>query len=145
METSGSISAAEASSALASARQSRARVAWAGYPTWYWFATAAVLALLPFATVLPDLFGIGLTAVAAVAAIWLAVAAGRVRGVCEGWTSTAMRWQEIVLLYGPSIVVLFAGAVVSRFAWWAPIAAAVLTFVLFAGTGLVLSARAARR
>jgi hypothetical protein len=45
----------------------------------------------------------------------------------------------------PSVVVLFAGAVVTRFAWWAPIAAAVLTFVLFAGTGLALSARAARR
>jgi len=145
METSGPISAAEASSALASARESRARVAWAGYPTWYWFATAAALAVLPFATVLPDLFGLGVTAVAAVVLIRLAVAAGRVRGVCEGWTSSAMRWQEIVLLYGPSIVVLFAGAVAARFAWWAPIAAAALTFVLFAGTGLALSARAARR
>jgi hypothetical protein len=145
METKGPISAAEASSALASARESRARVAWAGYPTWYWFATAAVLAVLPFATVLPDLFGLGVTAVAAVLAIWLAVAAGRVRGVCEGWTSTAMRWQEIVVLYGPTVIVLFAGAVVARFAWWAPIVAAALTFVLFAGTGLALSARAARR
>lgn len=145
METHGPISAAEASAALASVEGSRTRVAWAGYPTWYWIASAAGLALLPFATVLPEWLGLLGTAVAAVMLLGLAVVAGRVRGVCEFPTRSAMRWPEVALLYGPTLVLLFAGAMGARFVWWAPVAAAVLVFVLFAGTGLRLSARAARR
>jgi hypothetical protein len=71
METYGTVNPDEASAALATARQSRARVAWA--------------------------------------------------------------------------VLIIAGAAGSKFAPWPPIAAAVLVFLLFAGTGLTLSARAARR
>lgn len=145
METQGPISAAEASAALASVRRSRARLAWTGYPTWYWLTTAAVLAALPFATLLPDWLGFAVCVVVGVLGGVLAVAVSRVRGVCEGWTRSAMRWREGILLYGPALVVLFAGAIWSRFAWWSPIMAAVLGFVLFAGTGLTLSARAARR
>jgi hypothetical protein len=36
METYGPIDADEASAALASVRHSRTRVAWSGYPAWYW-------------------------------------------------------------------------------------------------------------
>jgi hypothetical protein len=35
-------------------------------------------------------------------------------------------------------------AFAAKAVWWAPIVIAVLVFVLFAGTGLVLGARAAR-
>jgi hypothetical protein len=43
METHASISPEEASAALAMAWSSRARVAWAGYPAWYWLATGLTL------------------------------------------------------------------------------------------------------
>jgi hypothetical protein len=52
------------------------------------------------------------------------------------------------VLYGPATVVILANAVVSRFALWWPwssMVAAVLVFLLFAGTGFTLSARAARQ
>ncbi len=145
METSGPISAAEASAALAEVERSRTRVAWTGYPTWYWLATGAGLGALPFATLLPDWLGLLATATAAGVLLSLAFTAGRVRGVCEGATRSAMRWREGLLLYGPALVMLLAGAVVSRYVWWSPMAAGTLVFVLFAGTGLALSARAARR
>jgi hypothetical protein len=71
-------------------------------------------------------------------------AAGRTRGVCEGWVCTAMSRRDAVILYGPVAVVILADVVVSRFVSWSSIVAAVLVFVVFAGTGLMLSARAAR-
>lgn len=145
METYGSISAAEASATLASTKQSRARVAWTGYPAWYWLSTAAVLAAMPLLTMLPVWLGLAGCAVLGVLGAVLAVAVGRVRGVCEGWTRIAMRWRDVVVLYGPTVVVITAGGLTSRLAWWPPVTAAVLGFVLFAGTGLALSARAARR
>ena len=145
METSGPVSAAEASAALASVERSRARVAWTGYPRWYWLATAAGLAVLPAATLLPVWLGVAGIAVVAFVLFRLIIAASRARGVCEGWTRSAMRWWEVALLYGPAVIVMNAGAVMSPLAWWWPIAAAVLVFALFAGTALTLSARAARR
>ncbi|MPZ79860.1 MAG: hypothetical protein GEV28_05450 [Actinophytocola sp.] len=145
METEGGISAAEASAALASVGRSRARVAWTGYPRWYWLVTAAVLAVAPLATLLPDWLGLAVCAAAVVVLAMLAVAASRARGVCESWTRSAMRLRDLLLLYGPAVVVMLAGTFASRFAWWLPIVAAMLGFVLFAGTGLTLSARAGRR
>jgi hypothetical protein len=145
METHGSISPAEAEAALASVERSRARVAWAGYPAWYWLGTGAGLAGLSAVTLLPtwlDLVGVALIGSLL---FTLIVRAGRVRGVCEGWTRSAMRRQEMLVLYGPMVLVLIAGAVMSHVVWWAPIAAAALVFTLFAGAGLALSARAARR
>ncbi|HEY3610572.1 MAG TPA: hypothetical protein VGL06_23925 [Pseudonocardiaceae bacterium] len=148
METNGLISAAEASAALTSAKQTRARVAWTGYPAWYWLTTAAGLATTPFVVLLPDWWDLaaGLPLVALL--FLVAVRASRVRGVCEGWTGTAMRWWEMGLLYGPPVVLIFANAVVYRFALWSPIlaaaATAVLIFALFAGTARRLSARATR-
>jgi hypothetical protein len=144
METRGPISADEASAALASVRHSRARVAWTGYPTWYWLSTAAGLAALPLATLLPAWLGAVVCAMVAVLLARLIVAAGRARGVCEGWTRSAMPWQEVVLLYAPAVVVLVAGSFAARLAWWLPIVAAVLGFLLFAGTALTLRARARR-
>jgi hypothetical protein len=141
METSGPISPAEASAALAAAARSRTRVAWAGYPTWYWLAAGAGLAALPFATVAPDWLGLLGVALVAGLLVTLAFAAGRVRGVCEGVTRSAMRWGEGLLLYGPALVVLLAGAFVP----WSPIVTGALVFALFVGAGLTLSARAARR
>jgi hypothetical protein len=145
METNGPIGAAEASAALATVRGSRARVAWAGYPAWYWLATGAALALLPFGTWLPDWAILVLVAGIVVAIAWLAVAVNRARGVCEYWTRSAVRWRDGFLLYGPALVVLLVGCFGERFAWWLPIPAAVLVFGLFAGTGLALTTRAATR
>jgi hypothetical protein len=56
-----------------------------------------------------------------------------------------MTHREWLALNGPPGVLIIAGAAGSKFAPWPPIAAAVLVFLLFAGTGLTLSARAARR
>jgi hypothetical protein len=145
METQGPVSAAEASAALASVERSRARVAWAGYPAWYWLATAAGLAVLPVATLLPAWLGVVGVAVVAVVLFRLIVAASRARGVCEGWTRSAMRWWEVAVLYGPAVVVMDVAAFLSPLAWWWPLVAAVLVFALFAGTGLTLSARVGRR
>ncbi len=145
METHGPISADEASAALASARSSRARVAWTGYPTWYWLTTAAGLAVLPLATLLPTWWGAVACAVVAVLLARLIIAGSRARGVCEGWTRSAMRGRDVVLLYVPAVVVLLAGSFTARLAWWLPIVAAVLGFALFSGTALTLRARATRQ
>jgi hypothetical protein len=139
METGGSISAAEASAALASVRGSRARVAWTGYPRWYWLTTGAGFAAMPLATLLPTWLGVVLIALVAVLVARSAVVVGRARGVCEHWNRAAMRWQEVTLLYVPAVVVMMAGSFGKEIAWWLPIPAAVIVFVLFAGTGLMLT------
>jgi membrane glycosyltransferase len=108
-------------------------------------ATAAGLAVLPVATLLPVWLGVATVAVVAIVLFRLIVAASRARGVCEGWTRSAMRMWDVVALYGPAVVVTNAAVFMSRLAWWSPIVAAVLVFALFAGTALALSARAGRR
>jgi hypothetical protein len=145
METHGSISAAEASAALTSARRSRERVAWTGYPAWYWLVAGAALAVLPFVTSMPDWLGFTTAGVVGIATSVLGVAVNRARGVCEGWVRGAMRSREVAVLYGPAVAVALGGAMGAKVGWWWPILAAVLAFTLFAGTGLALSARAARR
>jgi hypothetical protein len=56
-----------------------------------------------------------------------------------------MTCRDVVVLYGPAAVMMLAGAAGSKLASWPPAVAAALVFLLFAGTGLTLSARAARR
>ena len=143
METNGPVSAAEASAALASVERSRTRVAWAGYPRWYWFAAGAGIGLLPLSGVLPTWLGVSAFVTALAVLLWLVHFASRIRGVSEYPLRGVMRWRELLLLYGPTNLVLYAGSFMEKFLWWAPIASAVLIFVLFSGTGLWLSARAA--
>ena len=149
METYGPVDAEEAAAALAAVRQSRARVAWSGYPAWYWLATGAGLGALSYTALLPGWLATMISVLIAVGLVLVARAACRVRGVCEGWTRNAMARREVVVLYGPAARVILASAAVARYAsWsspWLPVVAAVLVFVLFAGTGLTLSARAGRR
>ena len=148
METPGWVDVDEAAAALAAVRRSRARVAWSGYPAWYWFTTGTCLAVGTVAVPLPARWSVAVAAVVVVAVVGLARAASRARGVCEGWVRSAMTWHDALVLYGPAAAVILAGAVVSRFAvWspWPPFVAAAVVFVLFTGTGLRLSGRAARR
>ena len=112
METDEPIGADEAAAALASVRHSRARVAWSGYPAWYWLVVMATRA------------------------------ACRARGVCEGWARSAITRRDRAVLYGPATAVIFTSGLTSRTAAWPSAVAAVLVFLLFAGTGLALSARA---
>jgi hypothetical protein len=149
METPRSISVDEASAALASVRHSRTRVAWSGYPAWYWIITGASMGALSSAMLLPFWWVVAGSVMLAALLVMVARAAGRARGVCEGWTRTAMTCQDTVVLYGPAALVILASAAMSKVApWsspWPPIVGAMLVFVLFTGTGLALSARAARR
>ena len=91
METHSSIDAEEAAAALASVQRSRARVAWSGYPAWYWLTTGACLGALMYVTLLPGWLATVLSAGIAVVLGLVARAACRARGVCEGWIRSAMR------------------------------------------------------
>ena len=143
METYGRISPQEAAEALESVQRSQTRVAWSGYPWWYWVATGAGLGAVTYAIALPRWWALVLVAVVAPALYFVARAACRARGVCEGWTS-AMPRRDIGVLYGPAVVLMLTNGVVSKYAGWSSIATAVLVFALFAATGLVRGARAAR-
>jgi len=145
METHGSISADEAAAALVAARRSRARVAWQGYPTWYWLSTGACLGVFSYAMLLPGLWDLAVAVVVAAVLVIVARAASRARGVCEGWVRSAMTHREAIVLGGPAALVILGDAVASKFVSWSPIVASVLVFVLYAGTGLILGARSARR
>ncbi|WP_284744744.1 hypothetical protein [Amycolatopsis sp. RTGN1] len=148
METNGSINATDASAALAEVRRSRARVAWSGYPAWYWLTTGAGLSAGTAAILLPDWWGLAIVAVVTLGLVKVAHIAGRRRGICEGWVRTAMTAREVLALYGPATVVILADAVAQRLDWWSPwspIVAAILVFGLFAGVGLTFSARTGRR
>jgi len=145
METHGSISPHEASAALASVRRSRARVALSGYPAWYWLATGACLGAMSYAMLLPYWWVVAITPVLAALLVTVTYAASRARGVCEGWVRNAMPLRDKVVLYGPAAILILANGFASKFVAWSSIVAAVLVFGLFAGTGLTLSARVARR
>lgn len=109
-----------------------------GYPWWFWLVAALALGLLPVTTLLPNRWDI---AAAAVLVVTLAAMITRIR---ESSSGVAMNGRDGVVLLGPAFVALLAGAVTSRFWWWAPIAAGVLVFALVASTGLLLERRAAR-
>lgn len=145
METYEPVNRDEASAALASVRDSRRRVAWSGYPAWYWPATGAALGALSYTIELSGWRAMAASVPIAAVLVTVTLAAGRARGVCEGWAGGAMKQRDRIVLYGPAAIVMLADGAASRFASWPPIAAAVLMFALFAGTGLALSVRAARR
>lgn len=142
METSGPVSADEASAALAAVKQARARVAWGGYPAWYWLATGAGLGAACYAALLPSWWDLAIAPLAGATMLIVARSASRVRGVRERCQRDAMTWRDRVILAGPAALVMLAGSAASKFASWPPAAPAVLAGMLFAGTGLIVSARA---
>lgn len=144
METNGSIGADEAAEALASVRRSRARVAWSGYPAWYWLGNGACFAALTFTMLAPGWWALVTSAGLAGLLIGVTCAARRVRGVCEGWVRGAMTMKESAILGGPAAGLTVVNAVVEKFVSWSTVVAAVLIFVVYAGTGLTLGARADR-
>jgi hypothetical protein len=145
MNTYERISADEAAEALAAAEGSRARVAWSGYPSWYWLTTGAGLGLATYLIGQQGWWGPAIAVVIAAGVTYLAYAAAKARGVCAGWVRGAMTTRDWLLLYGPATLVIVASAFWSKYATWPPIAGGVLAFALFAGTGLAMGARAARR
>ena len=90
METYEGISPDEAAEALAAAERSRARVAWSGYPWWYWLTTGAGMGLATYAVGQQGWWGPAIAAVIAVSLVYVAYAAARARGVCVGWVRGAM-------------------------------------------------------
>jgi uncharacterized membrane protein YjjP (DUF1212 family) len=144
METNGQISVDEASAALAAAQRTRARVAWSGYPAWYWLTTGAGMGAVCYAVLQPGWWVLPLAAVAGLTLIILARAASRARGIREGCQRSSMTFRDQVVLGGPAALLILAGAAASKFVSWLPAVAAVLVFVVYAGTGLMLSARASR-
>lgn len=145
METYESVTRDEATAALASVRDSRRRMAWRGYPAWYWPATGAAFGALAYTASLSGWLAAATTIPVAAALIIITLAAGRARGVCEGWAGGAARQRERIVLYGPAALVFLAGTAASRYSSWPPAATAALLFTLFAATGLSLTARAARQ
>jgi hypothetical protein len=144
METNGQISVDEASAALAAAQRTRARVAWSGYPAWYWLATGAGMGAVCYAVLQPGWWVLPLAAVAGLTLIIVARVASRARGIREGCQRSSMTLRDQVVLGGPAALLILAGAAASKFVSWLPAVAAVLVFVVYAGTGLMLSARATR-
>ena len=120
-------------------------MAWSGYPAWYWLTTGAALGALCYTIQLTGWWAAAASVPIAATMVWVAHAASRARGVCEGWVNRAMPHRDRIVLYGPAAAVILAGAAGSKFASWPPIVAAVLLFTLFAGSRLTLSARAACR
>ena len=55
-----------------------------------------------------------------------------------------MTLRDQVVLGGPAALLILAGAAASKSVSWLPVVAAVLVFVVYAGTGLTLSARCTR-
>jgi hypothetical protein len=145
MNTYERVSADEAAQALAAAESSRARVAWSGYPWWYWIGTGAGLGVATYTVGQPGhWWDLAIPGVTLVLVILIAYAASKARGVCEGWLGSALTRREVAVLYGPSIILMLASAEAAKHATWPPIAAAVTVFALFAGTGLAKGALAAR-
>jgi hypothetical protein len=144
METHDPVSADEAAAALAAAERTRVRVAWGGYPAWYWLTTGAALGAVCYAVLRPGWWVAPVAVVASVTLVIGARAARRARGIREGCQRGAMTMREQLVLGGPAALLIIAGAVASKFAPWLPVVAAVLVFMVFAGTGLTMSARASR-
>lgn len=144
METNGPVSADDASAALAAAKQTRARVAWSGYPAWYWLMTGAGLGVLCYAALLPSWWDLAIAPLAGAALFIVARAANRVRGVRERCQRGAMTLRDRAVLGGPAALVMLVGAAASKSASWPLAVPAALAGMMFAGTGLILSARADR-
>jgi hypothetical protein len=146
METYEPIGAEEAAAALASVQDSRARVAYSGYPAWYWLATGAGLGAMSYAVMMPSGWSVAVLAAVGFVLVAVARAACRARGICEGWVG-AMTLRGMTTLYVPVAVVILVSAAASKVTAWSPwpaAAGAAMVFLLFAGRGLALTARADR-
>jgi hypothetical protein len=144
METRDPVSADEAAAALAMAERTRTRVAWAGYPAWYWLTTGAAMGAVCYAVLRPGWWVAPVAVLAAVTLVIGARAASRARGIRDGCQRSAMTMREQLVLGGPAALLIIVGAAASKVVPWLPAVAAVLVFLVFAGTGLTMSARAAR-
>lgn len=120
-------------------------MAWSGVPRVVLADDGAALGALCYTIQLPGWWAIAASVPIAAALVMVAHAASRARGVCEGWVNRAMPPRDRIVLYVPAAGAILVGAAGSKFASWPAIVAAVPLFTLFAGTGLTLSARAARR
>lgn len=144
METNGTVDVAEASAALTMVADSRARVAWRGYPTWYWPVTGANLGALASVFLLPDGWDMAATVAIAVLQVVVARIAGRARGVCEGCVHNALSLRDNILLYGPAALLMILGAIASKFLSLSPVVTSVLVFALISTIGLIRGGRAGR-
>jgi len=70
------ISREEASAALAAAKRSRTRVAWSGYPAWYWLTTGAGLGAVACSLVLPRWWDLAIVIPVASIIVGVVIAAG---------------------------------------------------------------------
>ena len=80
METNGRVSVDEAAAALAAAKRTRARVAWSGYPAWYWLAMGVGLGAVCYAVLQPGWWALPVAVAAAVTLVLVTRAASRARG-----------------------------------------------------------------
>jgi hypothetical protein len=144
METNERVSPEQASAALAAVRHSRAQVALGGYPAWYWVTTAACLAAVPATMLLPTWWVLPAAVLTSALLIAVTSAAARARGIRENCVRTALTPRDRAVLYGPAAVLMLASGAAYKAASWVPAAAAVLIFLLFAATGLILGTRASR-
>jgi hypothetical protein len=126
------------------AERTRTRVAWAGYPAWYWLTTGAAMGAVCYAVLRPGWWVAPVAVLAALTLVIGARAASRARGIRDGCQRSAMTMREQLVLGGPAALLIIAGAAASKVVPWLPAVAAVLVFLVFAGTGLTMSARAAR-
>lgn len=97
-----------------------------------------------YAVLQPGWWVLPLAAVAGLTLIIVARVASRARGIREGCQRSSVTLRDQVVLGGPAALLILAGAAASKFVSWLPAVAAVLVFVVYAGTGLMLSARATR-
>lgn len=131
-----------AADALASIARTRAAVGWTGYPTWYWLVTAGVLALFPVSTMLPSWWDMAATLVLTAGGVSLAVASTKVRGVKENCRGS-LPVRDGVLVVGPALAAILAGAFTIHVWWWSPLVVGALVFAWVTTTALVLRHRRA--
>jgi len=109
----------------------------------------AGLGALSYAALLPSWWATAISVLIGVLLMGVAHAASRARGIRETCVRGAMTRRDKLLLGGPAALVVIVSSAAAEIAGWPPlwpsIVAGVLVGILFAGTGLTLSARAARR
>ncbi|MGB3438813.1 MAG: hypothetical protein WBA97_08690 [Actinophytocola sp.] len=131
-----------AAEALASIARTRAAIGWSGYPAWYWLVMAGVLAMLPVSAMLPSWRDAAASLVLAVTGVVLAVATTKMRGVKENRRGS-LPIRDGLLVVGPALAAICAGAATRNLWPWSPLVVAVLVFAWVATTALVLRRRRA--
>lgn len=131
-----------AAEALASIARTRAAVGWTGYPAWYWLVVAGVLALLPVSTMLPPWWDASVAFVLTMTGVLLAVATTKVRGVKENCRGS-LPVRDGLLVAGPALAAILAGAFTIHVWWWSPLAVGALVFAWVTTTALSLRHRRA--